>query len=134
MPAGGSRLPASHETVDQRLHFVHQDGQTVYKFAVRKMAELSEAVLERNGVSGSELGCLIPHQANQRTTDAVADRLGVDPSRVYSNIAMHGNTSSASIPIAMDECATQGRLQPGDPVLLASFGGGATWGAVALRW
>ena len=134
MPAGGSRLPASHQSVDERLHFVHQDGQTVYKFAVRKMAELSEAVLARNGVTGSDLGCLIPHQANQRIILSTAERLGLPQDRVVINIDRYGNTTAGTIPLAMHTALEQGRLKQGDLVLLASVGAGYTAGAALLRW
>lgn len=133
-PGGGTRIKPSAETLSTGQHFFKMRGNELFKVAVRSMAEVSIEVLAEANLTTDDIKLFIPHQANQRITDAVADRLGVDPSRVYSNIAMHGNTSSASIPIAMDECAMQGRLQPGDPVLLASFGGGATWGAVAMRW
>jgi 3-oxoacyl-[acyl-carrier-protein] synthase-3 len=98
------------------------------------MAEISREVLEQAGVKSDDISLFIPHQANQRITEAVADRLDVDMSRVYSNIAVHGNTSSASIPIALDECVEAGKIKPGDLVLMASFGGGVTWGAVLMQW
>ena len=134
MPAGGSALPASHETVDQRLHFVHQDGQTVYKFAVRKMAEISEAVLARNGVEGSELGCFIPHQANLRIIQSTAERLGMPMDRVVINIDRYGNTTAGTIPLAIHTALEDGRLKRGDLILLASVGAGYTVGATLLRW
>jgi 3-oxoacyl-[acyl-carrier-protein] synthase III len=134
MPAGGSALPASHETVDGRLHFVHQDGQTVYKFAVRKMAEVSEALLARNGVLGSELGCFIPHQANQRIILSTAERLGMPVDRVVINIDRYGNTTAGTIPLAMNTAQEDGRLKRGDLILLASVGAGYTAGATLLRW
>lgn len=134
MPAGGSALPASHETVDKRLHFVHQDGQTVYKFAVRKMAELAEAVLERNGVAGSDLACLIPHQANRRIIMSTAERLKLPEERVVINIGDFGNTTAGTIPLAMQTALEQGRLHKGDLVLLASVGAGYTAGATLLQW
>ena len=98
------------------------------------MADISREVLEEAGLSAADVQLFIPHQANQRITDAVANKLDVNTERVYSNIAMHGNTSSASIPIGLDECVEAGKIQTGDLILLASFGGGVTWGAVALRW
>ncbi len=134
MPAGGSALPASHETVDQRLHFVHQDGQTVYKFAVRKMAEVSEALLARNGVAGNELGCFIPHQANLRIIMSTAERLGMPMDRVVINIDRYGNTTAGTIPLAMNTAFEDGRLKRGDLILLASVGAGYTVGATLLRW
>jgi 3-oxoacyl-[acyl-carrier-protein] synthase-3 len=134
MPAGGSRLPASHETVDAKQHFVHQDGQAVYKFAVRKMSEISEALLERNGVHGSELGCFIPHQANKRIILSTAERLGMPEDRVIINIDRYGNTTAGTIPIAMGTALEEGRLKKGDLVLLASVGAGFTAAATLLRW
>jgi 3-oxoacyl-[acyl-carrier-protein] synthase-3 len=134
MPAGGSLLPPSHTTVDAKQHFVHQDGQTVYKFAVRKMSEVAEALLSRNGVSGAELGCFIPHQANKRIILSTAERLGMDLSRVIINIDRYGNTTAATIPLAMNTALEEGRLKKGDLVLLASVGAGFTIGATLLRW
>jgi 3-oxoacyl-[acyl-carrier-protein] synthase-3 len=134
MPAGGSLLPASHETVDKRQHFVYQDGQTVYKFAVRKMAEAAERVLERNNVDGTELACFIPHQANKRIIESTAHRLGMPMERVILNIDRYGNTTAGTIPLAMDTAIEEGRLKKGDLVLLASVGAGVTVGATLLRW
>lgn len=134
MPAGGSLLPPSHETVDRKQHFIHQDGQTVYRFAVRKMAEASETVLQRNGVQGSELGCFIPHQANKRIILSTAERLGMPEERVIINIDRYGNTTAATIPLAMRTAIDEGRLKKRDLVLLASVGAGFTVGATLLRW
>ncbi len=134
MPAGGSRLPASHETIDARQHYVHQDGGTVYKFAVRKMAEASEAVLTRNGLTGADLGCFIPHQANKRIIESTADRLGMPLERVIINIDRYGNTTAGTIPLAMNTAVEEGRLKKGDLVLLASVGAGFTVAATLLRW
>ncbi len=134
MPAGGSRLPASHATVDAKQHYVHQDGQAVYKFAVRKMSEISEALLTRNGVAGSELGCFIPHQANKRIILSTAERLGMPEDRVIINIDRYGNTTAGTIPIAMNTALDEGRLKKGDLVLLASVGAGFTAAATLLRW
>ena len=134
MPAGGSLLPASHETVDRKQHFVHQDGQTVYKFAVRKMAEAAETVLQRNGVMGSDLGCFIPHQANKRIILSTAERLGMPEEGVVINIDRYGNTTAGTIPLAMNTALEDGRLKRGDLVLLASVGAGFTVGATLLRW
>jgi 3-oxoacyl-[acyl-carrier-protein] synthase-3 len=134
MPAGGSLLPASHQTVDNKQHFVHQDGQAVYKFAVRKMAEAAEAVLTRNGLTGADLACFIPHQANKRIIESTAHRLGMDPDRVIINIDRYGNTTAATIPLAMSTAIEDGRLKRGDLVLLASVGAGFTVGATLLRW
>jgi len=134
MPAGGSRLPASHATVDAKQHYVHQDGQAVYKFAVRKMSEISEGLLTRNGVLGSELGCFIPHQANKRIILSTAERLGMPEDRVIINIDRYGNTTAGTIPIAMNTAIEEGRLKKGDLVLLASVGAGFTAAATLLRW
>jgi 3-oxoacyl-[acyl-carrier-protein] synthase-3 len=134
MPAGGSALPASHATVDAKQHFVHQDGQAVYKFAVRKMSEISEAVLTRNGVTGADLGCFIPHQANKRIILSTAERLGMPEDRVVINIDRYGNTTAGTIPIAMNTALEEGRLKKGDLVLLASVGAGFTAAATLLRW
>ena len=134
MPAGGSALPASHATVDAKQHFVHQDGQAVYKFAVRKMSEISETVLTRNGVTGADLGCFIPHQANKRIILSTAERLGMPEDRVVINIDRYGNTTAGTIPIAMNTALEEGRLKKGDLVLLASVGAGFTAAATLLRW
>ena len=134
MPAGGSLLPPSHATVDAKQHFVHQDGQTVYKFAVRKMSEVAEAVLTRNGVTGADLGCFIPHQANKRIILSTAERLGLPLDRVIINIDRFGNTTAGTIPIAMNTAIEENRLKKGDLVLLASVGAGFTCAATLLRW
>ena len=109
-------------------------GNELFKVAVRSMTDISREVLEEAGLAAEDVDLFIPHQANQRITDAVASKLNVDERTVYSNIAMHGNTSSASIPIALDECVEAGRIKEGDLVLMASFGGGVTWGGVLMRW
>jgi 3-oxoacyl-[acyl-carrier-protein] synthase-3 len=134
MPAGGSLHPSTHATIDAKQHFVHQDGGSVYKVAVRKMAELSEAVLQRNDIVGADLSCFIPHQANRRIIEATADRLGMDLGKVVINIDRYGNTTAATIPLAMSTALEEKRLKKGDLVLLASFGGGYTIGATLLRW
>ncbi len=134
MPGGGSLHPASHATIDAKQHFVHQDGGSVYKVAVRKMAELSEAVLKANDLTGADIDCFIPHQANRRIIEATADRLGMDLAKVVINIDRYGNTTAATIPLAMDTALHEGHLKKGDLVLLASFGGGYTVGATLLRW
>ena len=133
-PGGGTRKKPTADTLASGDHYFKMKGNELFKVAVRSMAEISREVLEQAGVKSDEISLFIPHQANQRITEAVADRLNVDMSKVYSNIAVHGNTSSASIPIALDECVEAGRIKPGDLVLMASFGGGATWGAVLMRW
>ena len=134
MPAGGSLHPASAETVAGKMHFVHQDGQAVYKFAVRKMAEAAETVLGRNGVTGHDLACFIPHQANKRIILSTAERLGKDEARVVITIDRYGNTTAATIPLAMATALEEGRLKKGDLVLLASVGAGFTVGTTLLRW
>jgi len=134
MPGGGSLHPATHETVDQKMHYVHQDGQAVFKFAVRKMAEVCEKLLARNGVTASEIDCFIPHQANQRIIKATADRLGLKPESVIINIDRYGNTTAGTIPLAMQTAREEGKLKKGDLVLLASVGAGFTVGATLLRW
>ncbi len=133
-PGGGTRLGLTAESVASGQHFYKMRGNELFKVAVRSMADISREVLEEAGQSADDVKLFIPHQANQRITDAVADKLKVESERVYSNIAYHGNTSSASIPIALDECLEAGRIKEGDLVLMASFGGGVTWGGVALRW
>jgi 3-oxoacyl-[acyl-carrier-protein] synthase-3 len=133
-PGGGTRRKPTAETLAAGDHFFKMRGNELFKVAVRSMAEISREVLERAGKQSDEIDLFIPHQANQRITEAVADRLNVGVEKVYSNIAVHGNTSSASIPIALDECVGSGRIKEGDLVLMASFGGGVTWGAVLMEW
>ena len=134
MPGGGSLHPSTAETVAAKMHFVHQEGGAVYKFAVRKMAEAAEKVLQRNGVTGSDLACFIPHQANKRIILATAERLGMDEKCVVINIDRFGNTTAATIPMAMQTALDEGRLKKGDLVLLASVGAGFTVGATLLQW
>jgi len=134
MPGGGSLHPSTHETVDQKMHFVHQDGQAVFKFAVRKMAEVCEKILGRNGFKGSDIDAFIPHQANQRIITATADRLTMRPESVIVNIDRYGNTTAGTIPLAMETARQEGKLKKGDLVLLASVGAGFTTGATLLRW
>lgn len=133
-PGGGTRRPPTAETLACGDHFFKMKGNELFKVAVRSMAEVSREVLEEAGLTAEDVSLFIPHQANQRITDAVASKLNVDDARVYSNIAMHGNTSSASIPIALDECVEAGRIKKDDLILMASFGGGVTWGGVLIRW
>lgn len=133
-PGGGTRRPATAATLAAGDHFFKMKGNELFKVAVRSMTDISREVLEEAGVTATDVKLFIPHQANQRITDGVASKLNVESDRVYSNIAMHGNTSSASIPIALDECVEAGRITPGDLVLMASFGGGVTWGGVLVRW
>jgi 3-oxoacyl-[acyl-carrier-protein] synthase-3 len=134
MPAGGSLNPASHETVEQRMHFVKQDGQAVFKFAVRKTEEISRKVLERTGYTSDDLALFVSHQANRRIIMSAAARLGLPESKVMINIEDYGNTTAATIPLALDDAMKQGRLKKGDLVLLASVGAGFTVGSVLLRW
>jgi 3-oxoacyl-[acyl-carrier-protein] synthase-3 len=134
LKAGGSLNPASHETVDKKMHYIYQDGQQVYKFAVRKMLDATSKVLARNGVTGAELGCFIPHQANLRIITATADRLGMARERVIINIEKYGNTSAGTIPLAIDTAVEEGKLKKGDLVLMAAVGAGFSVGAVLLRW
>lgn len=134
MPGGGSLNPTTAETVAKNMHVVHQEGGAVFKVAVRKMCELSETLLRRNGLSSSDVNCFIPHQANERIILATAERLGMPADRVIINIDRYGNTTAATIPLAMETAAEEGRLKKGDTVLLASFGGGFTVGATLLRW
>ncbi|OFW13226.1 MAG: 3-oxoacyl-ACP synthase [Acidobacteria bacterium RIFCSPLOWO2_12_FULL_66_10] len=134
MPAGGSLKPSSHETVDQRLHYVKQDGQTVFKFAVRKTEEISRRILERNGLAAADLDLFVSHQANRRIIQSATEKLGIDPNKVIINIERFGNTTAATIPLALSDAVTSGRLKKGDLVLLASVGAGFTVGAVLLRW
>jgi 3-oxoacyl-[acyl-carrier-protein] synthase-3 len=133
-PGGGTRRRPSAETLAAGDHFFKMKGNELFKVAVRSMADVSRSVLESAGLGAEDIDLFIPHQANQRITEAVASKLDVDMSKVYSNIAVHGNTSSASIPIALDECVEAGRVKEGDLVLMASFGGGVTWGGVLIRW
>ena len=134
MPGGGSLHPSTHETVDKRMHFVHQDGQAVFKYAVRKMGEICERLLNRNGITANEIDCFIPHQANQRIIKATAERLGLRPESVIINIDRYGNTTAGTIPLAMETARQEGKLKKGDLVLLASVGAGFTVGATLLRW
>jgi len=134
MPAGGSRMPASHETVDQRLHFVKQDGAQVFKYAVRKMYEVSRELLERNHVSIDDVAVMIPHQANRRIITATAERLGMPLEKVVINIDRYGNTTAGTIPLATRDAIQQGKLKKGDLVLLAAVGAGYTVGASLWRW
>jgi len=134
MPGGGSRNPTTHETVEKKMHYVHQDGQAVFKYAVRKMAEASETVLTRNGFKGSDVALLVPHQANKRIIMSAADRLGLKEDRIIINIDEFGNTTAGTIPLALESARQQGRLKKGDLVLIAAVGAGFTVGATLLRW
>ncbi len=134
MPAGGSLRPSSHDTIEQRLHYVKQDGATVFKFAVRKTEEISRRLLERNGLTPADLNLFVSHQANRRIIESATEKLGVDPNKVIINIERFGNTTAATIPLALNDAVCTGRLKKGDLVLLASVGAGFTVGAVLVRW
>ncbi|MCO6510119.1 MAG: ketoacyl-ACP synthase III [Aridibacter famidurans] len=131
---GGTKLGTTHETIDNREHYFKMRGNEIFKVAVRNMSGVSKEMLEKAGLKVEDVDLVIPHQANQRITDAVAKKLDVDPKKVYSNIDRMGNTSSASIPIALDEVIQSGRVKEGDVVLLTAFGGGITWGATVIRF
>ncbi len=134
MPAGGSRRPASAETVQQRQHYVHQQGQQVFKYAVRKMYDLSSELLARNQIKPQQLDCFLSHQANRRIIEATSERLGLTPERVIINIGEYGNTTAATIPLAMAEARQKGILKNGSLALLAAVGAGYTAGVLLLRW
>ena len=134
MPGGGSLNPSSAETVEKKMHYVHQQGQAVFKFAVRKMEELSRTLLERNNLTGDELSCFIAHQANIRIINAACDVLHIPREKVFNNLEKYGNTSAGSIPLALDEAMSEGRLKPGQLALLSGFGAGLTWGTALVRW
>jgi 3-oxoacyl-[acyl-carrier-protein] synthase-3 len=134
MPAGGSRRPASHETVDERLHFVKQDGQTVFKFAVKKSQEMAMRMLERNKITGADLDLYVSHQANRRIIEGTAERLGLGADKVVINLDKYGNTTAATIPLALADARADGRLKKNALVLLGSVGAGFTAGSVLLRW
>jgi len=134
MPGGGSLHPSSKETIERKMHYVHQDGQQVFKFAVRKQTELCQKLLERNGLKGSDMDAFISHQANLRIISGTAERLGLRPETVIINIERYGNTVAATIPLAMNTAIEEGKLKKGSLVLLASVGAGFTIGAALLRW
>jgi 3-oxoacyl-[acyl-carrier-protein] synthase-3 len=134
MPGGGSLHPPSHETIDARMHYVHQEGQQVFKYAVRRISELACQLLERNGISSKDLALVVPHQANLRIIRAMQERLGVDDSKVMVNIDHYGNTTAATIPLGLMDALEQRRLQKGDLVLLIAVGAGYTSGAILMHW
>ena len=134
MPGGGSRFPASKASVDEGLHYIKMKGNETFKFAVRTLEDLVVKILEENKLASSQLSLLIPHQANLRIIQATADRLGLPMDKVLVNIDRYGNTSAASIPIALDEAVTTGRIKDGDYILLESFGGGLTWASALVKW
>jgi 3-oxoacyl-[acyl-carrier-protein] synthase-3 len=130
--AGGSVLPPSHETIDARLHYVYQEGQTVYKFAVTNMAQVSVDIMERNNLVADDITWLVPHQANKRIIDSTRERMGLPPERVMMNIEKYGNTTNGTIPLLLAEYEPQ--LKKGDTLIISAFGGGFTWGAIYLKW
>ncbi|MCC5921985.1 MAG: ketoacyl-ACP synthase III, partial [Cyclobacteriaceae bacterium] len=132
MKAGGSRRPASHDTVDRKEHYVFQDGSTVFKFAVKNMADVSAEIMEKNNLTADDVRYLVPHQANKRIIDATARRMGVSDEKVMMTIEKYGNTTSGTIPLCLHEYESQ--LKKGDNLILAAFGGGFTWGSVYLKW
>jgi 3-oxoacyl-[acyl-carrier-protein] synthase-3 len=133
-PAGGSRNPATAETVERRLHFAKMKGSEVFKVAVRMFEDSARRILERNGIKPEDIDVFVPHQANLRIIEAAVKRLGLPLDRVVVNVDRYGNTGAASVYVALEEASTGGRIKPGDLVLLAAFGGGFTWGAALLRW
>jgi 3-oxoacyl-[acyl-carrier-protein] synthase-3 len=134
MKGGGSLNPATHETVEKKMHYIYQDGKAVFKVAVVKMADVSEEIIKRNNLTGRDIDWLVPHQANLRIIDATADRLGLVRSKVMINIDRYGNTTAATIPLCLSEWWQAGRLRRGHRLVLASFGAGYTWASVLLRW
>ncbi|MFT6211353.1 MAG: 3-oxoacyl-[acyl-carrier-protein] synthase-3 [Bacteroidia bacterium] len=130
--AGGSNRPASHETVDAKEHYVYQEGAAVFKFAVTKMADVSEEVMKRNNLTGDDIAYLVPHQANKRIIDATASRIGLDEKKVMLNIMRYGNTTNGTIPLCLHEW--ESKLKKGDNLIISAFGGGFTWGALYLKW
>jgi 3-oxoacyl-[acyl-carrier-protein] synthase-3 len=134
LKAGGSKYPASIETVENEWHYIYQDGKSVFKFAVQGMADVAAEILEKNGLSGDDVTLFVPHQANLRIIDAAAKRMGLSPEKVCINIDRYGNTTAATIPLALSEAYQQGRLKKGDLVVLATFGAGFTWASCLVRW
>ena len=130
--AGGSVLPATKETVEKGQHFIFQDGKTVFKYAVSSMADVSEKILKRNNLTNDDIQWLAPHQANKRIIDATARRINLDPSKVMMNIEKYGNTTSATLPLLLNDYESQ--LKKGDKIIFAAFGGGFTWGSIYLKW
>ena len=132
--AGGSRIPATEETIANREHFIRQDGKKVFKFAVKRMADISEEVLLKNGLSGNDIKLFIPHQANKRIIDATGERCGIPKDRVLINIDRYGNTTAGTIPIALNEAVENNLIYNGDYILLSAFGSGFTWGSILIKW
>lgn len=134
LPGGGSRFPASQNSLNERLHFLKMTGREVFKHAVRCMSEAAIAALEKSGLGVDDIACIVPHQANLRIIQAIGERLKIPMDRFYLNLERYGNMSAASIPVALDEAVRCGRVKPGDAVLMVAFGGGFTWGATVMRW
>ncbi len=132
--AGGSRKPASKKTIESREHFIRQDGKKVFKFAVKRMADVSEQILIKNGLSGKDINLFIPHQANKRIIDATGNRCGIPKDRILINIDRFGNTTAGTIPIALDEAVKNQLIKNGDYILLSAFGSGFTWGSILIKW
>lgn len=132
MLGGGSLNPPTHDTVDRKMHYIHQDGRAVFKVAVKGMADVAAEIMERNQLTGDDIRYLVPHQANQRIIDAVARRMDLDPNRVMLNISKYGNTTAATIPLCLNDWENE--LKKEDNIVIAAFGGGFTWGATYLRW
>ncbi|MCE1274261.1 MAG: ketoacyl-ACP synthase III [Chlorobiaceae bacterium] len=134
MPAGGSLHPASHETVDNRMHYIRQDGKQVFKAAVMAMADVAEEIMQRNNLTAENIDWLVPHQANQRIIQATAERMGIGMDKVMMNIEYYGNTTAGTVPICLAELDEQNKLHSGSNIVLASFGAGYTWGSVYIKW
>jgi 3-oxoacyl-[acyl-carrier-protein] synthase-3 len=134
MKAGGSLNPASHETVDKKMHYIYQDGKAVFKVAVKGMADISYEIMKKNGLTGDDVAYLVPHQANLRIIDATAERMGVSKDKVMININKYGNTTAATIPLCLTEYYREGKVKKGDNLILAAFGAGYTWGSIYLKW
>jgi len=134
MPGGGSRIPATLKSVGDRQHYIKQDGKTVFKYAVKGMADVSEKILSRNNLTGDDIALFIPHQANKRIIESAADRCGISEEKVFINIDQYGNTTAGTIPIALNEAFSDKRIKDGDYVLLAAFGAGFTWGSILIKW
>jgi 3-oxoacyl-[acyl-carrier-protein] synthase III len=132
MKGGGSKYPASHETIDKKMHFIHQEGPSVFKFAVTKMADAAASIMEKNNLTGDDISWLVPHQANKRIIDATANRMNIGPDKVMLNIQKYGNTTAGTIPLCLFDYENQ--LKKGDNLILAAFGGGFTWGSVYIKW
>lgn len=133
LPAGGSRNPASPQTIEGRMHFMHMEGKEIFKHAVRAMSESARRALEKSGLTMNEIACVVPHQANMRIVEAIRSRLDVGPERFFVNLDKYGNMSSASIPVALDEAVKSGRIKKGDNVIMVAFGGGLTWGSMVVK-